>query len=203
MKLSNIRPLLVLALIAGLFAGTAAAQGNHDISLYVTPVYNLSVNISSTTNSFGDGPLTLGESRTICVGTIANDGNVPARWQKRSGNSSGESEDWTLVTSGAPGIDQFRLLAVTTHTALKPDFTNGFTGLNDNTLIDGDHTSENRLGVRDTWDWLTEGGSSSPAHEPFETEYSTRSLWMSIMMPSQITTGQAQSITLSIKAVLP
>ena len=59
---------LIKAIGLVMFLGTAlmAGQQTDTVLLTITPAFNLSVNISSTTGDFGSN-VGLGESRTICV----------------------------------------------------------------------------------------------------------------------------------------
>jgi len=182
---------LVLGLMV-LVGGIAGALTTDSVLLTVKPVFNLSVNISSTTNTFGSA-VVLGTSVTICVGQIENDGNVSSKWQKQTPTASGATGNvWTLLTSGTPGTDQFRLLAISTGTSVSPDLY----GAANATCIRGDHTV---IGVTGNLTDLTEGGGASPNHATGET----RKLWASIMMPVNTTNGNEQTITLSIQAVAP
>jgi len=188
------RMLLALGLVV-LVGGLAYAVTTDSVYLTVTPKYNLSVNISSTSHTFGSA-VDIGSSVTICIGQIENDGNITTKWQKKSANTSG---GWTLVTSGTPGADSFRLLAITTGTALSPTIIGGNPGTG---CIDGTHDS-GQLGVTSAGlTDLIEGGAASPTHPRLET----RKLWASIMMPTNILSagaGNEQTITLSIQAIQP
>ena len=188
--------LLLVAMIAGpSFAGTADT-----VVLVVTPAFNLSVNISSTTHEFGDADITLGESRTLCVGNICNDGNVTSYWQKQSADATGETAlDWTLQTTGLCDKNEFRLLAVTTGTGVRPGFTGTYDSVDANVLLAGDHELTD-YAVTKTWTDLTEGNGNMD-HEALTDELSTRSLWVSIMLPRTVTAGDVQSITLSVQAL--
>ena len=192
---------LAMMLVLGLvMAGTAGAGQEDTVVLVVTPAFNLSVNISSTTHEFGDADITLGESRTLCVGNICNDGNVTTIWQKQSADANGSAGlDWTLITAGNPDTDDFRLLAVTTGTGVRPGFTGTYDSLDADVLLAGDHGSDD-YNVTKTWTDLSEG-SGAMEHEALTDELSTRSLWVSIMMPQTITAGDVQSITLSVQAL--
>lgn len=196
MKLINLKSFLVFVLIAAINCGIATAQvaDSGTLTLAVIPIYNLSVNISSAANNFGVN-IPLGSSRTICVGNIGNDGNIISKWQKRTAavtQSAGTA--WTLKTSGNPGTDEFRLLAVSTGMAVVPDYCGG--GTANDSCIEGAHDT---IGVTDSFTDLTEGGNAGPTMYPGET----RKLWTSIMMPPVISSGNEQTITLSIRAVLP
>jgi hypothetical protein len=133
---------LLLAVLMMLIGGIALGGQTDTVVLTVNPVFSLSVNISSATNSFGTGDgyandVVLGTSRTICVGEIENDGNVSAKWQ-------------TMIVKSSNYTD------------------------------------------------LTEGGTESPKHPKTEK----RSLWATILMPTNITTDGTQSITLSVRAIV-
>ena len=183
-----------------MFAGIAGAGATEDtVVLIVTPIFNLSVNISSGVQQFGAADVNLGESRTLCVGNICNDGNITSYWQKKSDNTLAPTTDWTLLNSGTPTKNNFRLLAVTTGTGVRPDFTDTYTTVDDNVLIAGNHAS-NDYNVTNDWTNLTEG-SGAMEHEAYADGLSTRSLWVSIMMPKTITSQDTQSITLSVKAI--
>jgi hypothetical protein len=171
--------------------GSAHALTTDSVILTVTPIFNLSVNISSATNDFGQ--VVLKSSKTICVGRIANDGNVTAAWQKKSTNTSSVSPSWSLMTSGSMGKDQFRLLAVTTGTAATPTFS----GTMGNSCVEGD--PEGSISVTTAYSELTEGSATalSPIHQLGET----RDLWVSIMMPDNVSGSEQQTITLSVLAV--
>jgi hypothetical protein len=158
------------------------------VLLTIQPVFNMSVNISSTTQTFGSN-IPVRTSVTICIGQIMNDGNVASGWQKITPTESAGAgpSKWTLITSGVPARDQFRLLVITTGTAISPSTSAG--------CITGNYDT---IGVTNTPTDLTEGGASSPNHATAET----RSLWASIMMPDNLTTGVQQTITLSVQAVV-
>ena len=185
-----IRILLMLLMMC--MAGMSHAVTSDTVYLLITPVFNLSVNISSTTNTFGTN-IPLGTSVTICVGNVMNDGNVTSAWQKRSGNTLNTTAGWTLQTSGTPGQDQFRLLAVTTGVTVSPDFTSG----SSNRCIVGDH--QGLMSVTSTSSELVEAPSAtvSPSHATGET----KNLWVSIMMPTNVTGGDEQTVTLEVKAI--
>ena len=188
------RIIIAVALIA-VMSGIGLAISPDSVQLYVSPAFSMSVNISSTTNQFAGGnAVNLGESRTLCVGWVCNDGNVSSRWQKQTANSG----NWTLVTDGATGFNQFRLLAITTGTATLPGTSAVFSEAA-NTCLGGSTTAIVTAGYTD----LAEGGLISPTHAPFNVALTTRSLWVSIMMPSDVTDSVAKTITLSIQAVTP
>jgi len=185
------RLILVVELVV-LVSGICMGLTTDSVLLTVKPVFNMSVNISSTTGTFGSN-VGVRSSVTICVGQIENDGNVSTGWQKLTSSQSGAtSGGWTLKTSGTPGRDEFRLLAISTGVSVDPTIIGGdpLSG-----CIDGDHTV---IGVGQVATDLTEGGTDSPNHVTGET----RKLWASIMMPYDVTTGNEQTITLSIKAVV-
>jgi hypothetical protein len=210
---TNMKGRIVLALVfVGLMSGIAGAyQTTDSVVLTVTPVFAVSVNISSTTNQFGTASVALGESRTICVGTIQNDGNVSTYWDKKctttARDAKGTPNTWTLLTTDVnTGLDNFKLLAITTGTAgvgRAPNFTAAWANADSNACIKGRHTvvapTTQLLRVTDTDTSLVEGtgASSSPKHVAGET----RLLWVSIMMPTTITDAVgAYSMTLSVGA---
>lgn len=200
----NIMKRLLAVLMLFLAVSPAFALPEDTVELIVNPLFTLSVAISSATNSFQEGTnITLGESRTMCVGTIVNDGNVTTVWRKQSANAAGATTNWTLETSGVVDKDCFRLLAVTTSTITQPDFTAAWDTNDDNALIHGDHDAADGPCVTDSYTWLTEGGTTCPEHSAFNTVLSTRALWVSIMMPSDISEGSDQTITLSVQAYTP
>jgi hypothetical protein len=193
------RLIAAVALVV-LVSGIAGALTTDTVMLTITPAFNLSVNISSATGAFG-ADVTLGSSRTICVGQVTNDGNVSSKWQKLSASQTGTDTTsggkvWSLVTSGTPTTDEFRLLAITTGTAINPTIHGG--GAMTSNCMDGDHTATG-MGMTNGPTDLTEGGVSSPNHAMKET----KSLWVSVMMPVNVTGGLEQTITLSVKAIAP
>ena len=200
----RMKRMIIAVTIVAVMCGLALAAGEDNVQLYVHPAWSMSVNISSTTGFFAGGTaITLGESRTLCVGWVCNDGNVSSRWQKQTANTGSTANDWSLVTTGTPGSNQFRLLAVTTSTAASPTFSGGAAfGLNSNICITGEHGSTNTSVAASYYD-LTEGGNGSPTHGAFNVESTTRSLWVSIMMPKDITSSTDKTITLSINALVP
>lgn len=190
---------LILAIgLVVLVSGIAGALTTDSVLLTITPVFNLSVNISSTTNTFGSN-IPLKSSVTICVGQITNDGDVSSKWQKgtesQTGTASGKTK-WTLITGGTPGKDEFRLLAISTGTNTDPSFCGASAGVSAIKV-----STDTVIGVTTSLTDLTEGGSSpdSPSHPVSET----RRLWASVMMPSSLTYSGEQTITLTIQAVLP
>ena len=187
---------LVLALVlVGLLAGMGLALTTDSVLLTVTPVFNLSINISSTTHTFGSA-VGVRSSVTICIGQIENDGNVSTGWQKQTpANSGATSGAWTLITNGTPARDEFGLLAISTGVNVNPNFCGGGTAAD--SCIDGNHLTGG-IGVGTAALDLTEGGAASPSHPTGET----RKLWASIMMPYDVTTGSEQTITLSVKAIV-
>jgi len=193
----NMKRLVLMVMLGLSYVGSGYGLTSDSVLLTVQPIFNLSVNISSTSGSFGYGSaLPLRTSYTLCVGLISNDGNVTSGWQKSTGaTATGTTLNWALITSGTPYTDQFRLLAVTTGVGLTPNFTSGGTGPDDRCL-QGDH--QGLLCVKSTYDDLGEGGTSGPKHATGET----RDLWVSIMMPYDVTGGDAETITLSVKAVV-
>ena len=168
--------------------GSAHAVTTDSVILTITPVFNLSVNISSDTCAFG--LVALKSSVSVCIGKIMNDGDVTSAWQKQSANAASGGVAWTLKTSGSTGKDEFRLLAVATGTGVSPTFS----GTAGNSCVLGDATGIN---VTDAFTELTEGGASSPVHPLGET----RDLWVSIMMPTNVSAATMQTITLSVRAV--
>jgi len=181
---------LILALgLVALVGGLAGAVTTDSVLLTITPAFNLSVNISSTTQTFGSN-IALKTSATICVGQIMNDGNVSSKWQKMTASASAgaNSSKWTLLTDGYTATDEFRLLVITTGTAVSPT-TSG------SCIVGTPATIRATTSMTD----LTEGGAASPTHAVSET----KSLWVSIMMPVNITKGDEQTITLSVTAVAP
>ena len=195
------RLVLTLGLIVFVCGIASAYQTTDSVVLTVTPVLNVSVNISSTTNTFGTS-VPLGSSRTLCVGIIQNDGNVSTYWHKRAQSSAIDNSNntWSLVTDADdPGEDEFKLLAITTGVATPPNFTAAWAGPNTNTLIDGRHLAADKLLCTAANTTLSEGVgvADSPKHVTLES----RRLWVSIIMPNTITAAdQAYSMTLSIGA---
>ena len=196
----SMKRLLVIGLML-LVSGTAFGAQEDTVILTVNPVFSLSVNISSTTNSFGTGSgyandVVLGTSRTICVGEIENDGNVSSKWQKRASGDTDPSagDEWYLLSSSSvvTGQNTFQLLAITTGTETSPNFT----GSGDDQMIAGDLGKIMVSSI--TWTDLTEGSTASPVHPKTEK----RRLWASILMPTNITTDGTQSITLSVRAMV-
>jgi hypothetical protein len=191
----------VLGLVAVLLAGAVGAYGitTDSVELTVTPLFNVSVNISSTTNAFGS--LSLGSSETICVGTIINDGTCDSSWEKAVSDSN---NGWTAVANQPALANEFKLLAITTGTAVSPNYASGTMAT---ACMDGDHTTAKLgAGTNGTFSALSEGcvaggTSSSPTHKSGET----RRLWVSLMMPLTLSGSApsgAQTITLSVRAKL-
>jgi hypothetical protein len=181
----------ILGLLAVMLIGVVGAYGvtTDSVILTVTPLFNLSVNISSTSGTFGSLPL--GSSRTICVGDVMNDGDVDAHWEKAATNTN----NWTLLSNGTCGKDQFRLLVVTTAPLIAPTFAG--TGIASQECIAGDHGGQMATGTAGVFSDLLEGGTATVTH----TIGTTRSLWVSIMMPTQLSSSIQQTITLSIQAI--
>ena len=189
------RLFLTFSLIVFL-AGIVSAVTHDTIRLTVTPLFNLSVNISSTTQDFG--AINVASSKTIDIGTIINDGNVSTYWEKQCSNSadSGGADKWTVDPNGSPAVDYFSLLLITTGTALVPTYVGGTAA---DSIMD--------LGTEESYAYVTEGSYStltdgagstrSPFHLPYTT---TRELWCSIMMPTSVIDSAQQTITLSIQA---
>lgn len=191
------RMLLSLCLVL-LFAGIAGAVPTSDnVVLTIVPLFNVSVNISSTTGTFG-ATVDMHESRTICVGDIMNDGTVATYWGKSAGNAicTTPAFTWTLKDDGYPGLDEFSLLAVTADVATSPAYTGTLTGGVD-CLLEGDHhVTGGDIGIQaGTFTSLTDAGTS-----PKHVVGTTRKLWVSLMMPDSITEGGTYSVTLSVQA---
>jgi hypothetical protein len=160
------------------------------VTLTVTPSVNLSVNISSTTGDFGN--VSLGASKTICIGDVINDGNGSAQWEK----AASDTGNWTLTTVTAEGANQFRLLVITTLPATVVLLTGAS---QDVACIQGNHGVLG-TGVNANWTALTEGDGTTAAVHAVST---TRRLWVSIMMPTSSSVGTQQTMSLSIRAKLP
>jgi len=103
---------------------------------------------------------------------------------------------WTLAEATDQGQNKFHLLVVTTGVGAAVAMCGG--GSQDNSCVNGNHGI---LNVRTTGTWtdLTEGAAAAEVHGVNET----RRLWVSIMMPLTSTTGNTQTMTLSIRAKLP
>ena len=185
------RILLMIAVMAGM-AGMSHAVTTDSVMLTVTPVFNLSVNIASNSGTFGSN-VTLRSSVTICVGHVSNDGNVTSGWQKQSANCGAGTNAWTLITTGTPDLNQFRLLAVTTGVGVTPNFTSATA----DRCIEGDHDGSLTVNSTAMTD-ISEGDAESPYHTTGET----RDLWVSIMMPYSVTSGEEKTITLSVQAAV-
>ena len=193
----------LLAVLMLVVSGLAFAVSPDTIVLTVNPVFSLSVNISSATHSLGTGAgyandVVLGTSRTVCVGEIENDGNVSSKWQKMATSitDAGSNNEWYLLEDPkvGPGQDTFQLLAITTGTSADPNLSTGSSG--DDKMILGDLAKI--IVTSTTYTDLTEGGTDSPVHPKAEK----RSMWVSILMPPNITTDGTQSITLSVRAIV-
>jgi len=191
---------ILIGLIAVvIFSGIASALTTDSVLLTITPSFNLSVNISSASYDFGSS-VDLGTTRTICVGQIENDGNVASKWQKATASQTGTTGNtWTLLTGNnnnpndLTGIDTFKLLIVSTGTGVEPDLTSTNTS---NRCLIGNHDLLSP-GIGSNYNDLTEGGAASPIHPKSET----RKLWVSLLMPTNITTDAQQTITLSVQAL--
>ncbi len=190
---TTMRYLIVMSMVMVMAMG-AQAVTTDSVILTVTPVFNLSVNIHASSQTFG--AVDLESSKTINVGKIENDGNVTAEWKVQSANAdNGGAGAWTLLASGDPGEDQFRLLAISTGVGVDPDYPGS--GTEADSCIDGDHAASNDgIGVGPSWFDLTEGGAGSPKHLVTEV----KDLWVSLMMPENVTSGNMQTITLSVGA---
>jgi len=90
------------------------------------------------------------------------------------------------------GQDKFQLLAITTGTTIAPVLT----GSGDDRMIDGNRAYS--IVTSDNFTDLTEGGATSPVHPKTEK----RRLWVSILMPTNISTSGTHSITLSVQAIV-
>ena len=188
------RRLIAAVFLVGLVSGIASALVTDSVILTITPSFNLSVNISSETHTFGPN-VDLGTTRTICVGQLENDGNVSSKWQKTTPSQTGTvGTVWSLISGNGTdtGKDNFKLLVVATGALVAPDLTSTDTT---NRCIKGDHSIISA--PTGSYTDLTEGGSASPMHPKSET----RKLWVSLLMPTNITTGNQQTITLSVQAV--
>ena len=114
--------------------------------------------------------------------------------------SAGVALSWSLDTTGTPYTDHFRLLAVTTAVGVTPNFTAPATAAND-LCIQGNHQS--LLAVQSAYNDLAESPDVAlTATGPKRSTGETRDMWVSIMMPYDVTAGDAQTITLSVKGVI-
>ncbi len=150
--------LLGLVIVAGLVS--LSFGGNPDtITLKVTPISNVSVNIIDTEYNYGVVAL----NNTTIVSTaiqVENDGDVQTSWQHNAGNATGGTSTWTLVFAGVPAsTDEFRLWAEVA--AIEPG-----------SFPDTDN-------VTDTASDLT-GGTNVAAGEQ-------RNLWIQLEMPLAVT----------------
>jgi hypothetical protein len=173
-----------------MMSGIAGALTTDSVTLTVTPVYNLSVNIVNSATNFG--LLDIGSSKTLNVGTIWNDGNVSANWEKCATNSSNGTLGWTLDPDGYPGQNNFSLLAIATNSATTPTFE----GAEDESIM---RTSAQGY-VSNSYTDLVDGVAAVSAIYP---SLRTATLWVSLMMPTDITVESEQTITLSIRAANP
>ena len=200
------RLILILGLVA-LFAGIASAAQTDSILLTIVPSAQESVNISSGTHTFGSA-MTLGTSRTIRVGQIENDGDVDTKWQIIATQvcNSGPAAPWTLVTADPIAKDEFRLLAITTAPAAAPTRidTDAAMADSEDVCMAGNHVlTPTGIGVDFSAPLdITEGGASVMTHQT-TGDTKTRALWVSIMLPAQITKGDTQTLTLSVVAEQP
>jgi len=150
--------LLGLVIVAGLVS--LSFGGNPDtITLKVTPISNVSVNIIDTEYNYGAVAL----NNTTIVSTaiqVKNDGDVQTSWKHNAGNATGGTSTWTLVFAGVPAsTDEFRLWAEVADT-VPVSFPETDT-------------------VNDTASPLT-GGSNVAAG-------TTRNLWIQLEMPLTVT----------------
>ena len=181
------RIFLALCLVVSM-SGIAMAKTHDFIELTVSPVFNISVNIIADTTDYGS--MDTGSSRTLDCGQIINDGNVSTYFTQQAAASS-----WTLDVDGQPGEDSFSLLAITTTTDQEPHFEGGGTWAD--SIMD--------LGTNQSDAYLTAGylalteGSGSNTSGSYDKD-TTRDLWVSIMMPSNLTVGGIQTLTLSVRA---
>ena len=186
------RLVLVIGLIA-LVSVVGSAVTTDTIVITVTPVYNLSVNIVENTTYFGT--IEVGSSKTVRAGNIWNDGNITTNWEKQV--SSPSSGGWALDIDGHPGEDEFCLLAISTVTTAKPDVINTV----DNSIMDLGSLTDHYCRPSDEWNDLTEGAGSTASGTYVQN--TTRDLWISIMLPTNVTASGSQEITLSVRAVQP
>ena len=187
------RIILALTLVAvmSVFAMSATTDS---IILLVTPVYNLSVNIVNGTTNFGT--ISLGASKTLNCGRIWNDGNVSSKWQKYLEVEAADA--WTLDTDGHPGSNEFSLLAIATEAFTTPDTT---TGDSNTGVLDLGPTMQYHY-CTSGWTNLTDGDKLNGA-VPTYASGMTADLWVSIMMPTDVTISSEQTMTLSVKAETP
>ena len=196
----NMKMIIAIGLLM-LLSGIAAALTTDSVVLTVQPNFNLSVNISSAT--YGFGSLDLGTTSTLCIGQIENDGNVSSKWQKQASSrsdcaSTPSTNGWSLVSGDGTytGSNSLMLLAVTTGTTVLPTSNGG--GFSATACLAGSHNTTG-IGVgTGSWTDLTEGGASSPTHPKSEI----RKLWVSLLMPTNTTNGEQQTITLSVQAIV-
>ena len=186
------KKLLTLVLLFSM-AGMAQAVTTDSVTLVVTPVFNLSVNIVNGTTNYET--MSMGSSKTLNVGKIWNDGNVSSNWEKQATNSS---DGWVLDEDGSPGQDRFSLLAIATGTAWTPRFESGSSA--DSILALG--TSQTYCYVPATFDDLTDGDANAAASIAYVAGM-TADLWISLLMPTDITISGEQTITLSVRATTP
>ena len=185
---------LIIALLIAL-VGFASAETTDSVTLVVTPVYNLSVNIVNATTNYET--MNLGASKTLNIGKIWNDGNVSAHWQKQAAASS---SGWSLNPTGAPGQNEFSLLAIATGTTVTPRFESGSSV--DSILALG--TSQSYCYVPAVFNDLTDGAENAAGSVDYVAGM-TADLWVSLLMPTDVTGAGAneQTITLSVQAVTP
>ena len=178
---------ILIGVVLMLMGGAAGAVTTDSVTLTVTPVYNLSVNITNSSTNFG--LLDIGSSKTLNVGNIWNDGNVSADWEKTASNSSG---GWTLDADGYPGQNNFSLLAIATGAAMTPNLEGAAVSSIIRSVAEGYVTS----GYTELVDGIAAASQVYPANR-------TANLWVSLMMPTDITLSGEQTITLSVRAKTP
>lgn len=185
--------ILIGMMLLMLGVGMSHALTTDSVVLTVTPVFNLSVNIASDTHTFGS--LSIKASATICVGIIEQDGNVTEGWQKVASVNGGTGGAWTINSTGSQGTDTFGLLAIATGTLASPTFAQETGSAADSRMdtdnIDGD------IRVTTALSELMLGSVAAPTYYPGDTHR----LWVSIMMPTNVTDSRQQTISLSVRAI--
>jgi len=163
--------------LIGSLVGYGYAADTADVTLTVTPIVVAALTISPTTYAYGN--LDLAISSVSASGlTITNSGGVGIKLEKKVSN---DGADWTLVdTTGE--TDKFVLWAMT----------------NASTPIEGNFTGGHKFATpENTANSLTDLGGTQTALSP----NGTAKLWFRLDMPSSVSSGNSQTITVTVRAI--
>ncbi len=121
--MKKIAILLGMVMVVGL-ASLSFAATSDTIDLLVTPITNVSVNITQTDYNYMSVALGNGTTVNTSAITVENDGDVQASWDHRATDATYNTSTWDLVYAGsAASTDELRLWADinTTQPASFPD----------------------------------------------------------------------------------